>query len=126
MRVLFVKPNEKAYVTEIEDSLEAMQSAVGGLIEELIPYDDDVAIICNEEGKMMGLPLNRALYTESGELYDIIAGDFFLAYAPMDSESFLSLTDEQIECYMDKFGMPEQFFRSADRKIRAVKFDPAA
>ena len=49
---------------EIEDTLEAMQSLVEGDIEEYMPFEDEVAIICNEEGKMNGLPLNRAVYSE--------------------------------------------------------------
>lgn len=47
---------------EIEDTLEAMQSIVDGDIEEYMPFSDEVAIICNEEGKVNGLPLNRAIY----------------------------------------------------------------
>ena len=43
--------------------------------EEYMPFDDDVAIICNEEGKMRGLPLNRAVYVQDNdkkEMVDII------------------------------------------------------
>jgi len=32
----------------------------------------EVALICNDEGKLQGLPLNRGLRDERGELYDII------------------------------------------------------
>jgi hypothetical protein len=49
-----------------------------GDIEEYMPYDDDVAIICNEEGKMRGLPLNRAVYMQDNdkkEMVDIICGN---------------------------------------------------
>ena len=49
---------------EIDDTLEAMQKVVGGDIEKYMPFDDDVAIICNEEGKVNGLPPNRAVYAE--------------------------------------------------------------
>ena len=47
MRVILCKPDEKAVVIEMEDSLESMQNMVGGLIEEYMPWDDEVAIICN-------------------------------------------------------------------------------
>ena len=49
---------------EIDDTLEAMQGVVGGDIEEYMPFEDEVAIICNEEGKVNGLTPNRAIYGE--------------------------------------------------------------
>ena len=49
MRVLMVEPGKEAVETEIENSLEAMQAAVGGYIEMIQPYADDVALICNVE-----------------------------------------------------------------------------
>ena len=64
IRVLFLSPGKKAEMREIEPTLESMQSQVGGMIEEYMPFDDDAAIVCNEEGKMMGLPLNRAVKDE--------------------------------------------------------------
>ena len=85
MRVILCKPDERAVFIEMEDSLEAMQSMVGGLIEEYMPWDDEVALICNEEGKMNGLPLNRGIKDEDGHLQDIIAGDFFICYASIAS-----------------------------------------
>ena len=64
MRVVLVEPGKLARVVNMENSLEAMQCAVGGYIEALYPYEDMVAIVCNEEGKMNGMMLNRALYDE--------------------------------------------------------------
>lgn len=57
IKVLLVEPEKYPKEIVIDDSLEAMQEVVGGDIEEYMPYDDDVAIICNEEGKMRGLTL---------------------------------------------------------------------
>lgn len=65
--VLLVQPDKYPKMIEIEPTLEAMQQVVGGDIEEYMPFEDDVAIICNEEGKMNGLPLNRAVYIEQPE-----------------------------------------------------------
>ena len=62
--VLLIEPNKYPKMIEIDDTLEAMQKVVGGDIEEYMPFDDDVAIICNEEGKVNGLPPNRAVYAE--------------------------------------------------------------
>lgn len=107
MKVLVVEPNKKPEVQEIGSGLESMQAVVGGLIEAVYPFDDPVALICNEEGKITGLPLNRCLRDESGEINDIIAGTFFLCGAPAESESFTSLTDEQIEACTKRFATPE-------------------
>lgn len=64
IKVLLVEPNKAPKLIEIDDSLEAMQEVVGGDIEEYMPYEDDVALVCNDESKLLGLPLNRAIYTE--------------------------------------------------------------
>ena len=93
----------KFYATEIDGSLESMQGIVGGLIQVIYPFDDPVAIVCNDEGKLMGLPLNRPLTDCNGDIYDIIAGTFFLCSAPTDSDSFGSLTEEQISKYTDYY-----------------------
>lgn len=107
MKVLVVEPNKKPEVREISSGLESMQAVVGGLIEAIYPFDDPVALICNEEGKITDLPLNRCLRDEDGEIADIIAGTFFLCGAPADSDSFTSLTEEQIETYTERFAAPE-------------------
>ena len=62
--VLLVEPNKYPKMIEIDDTLEAMQTVVGGDIEEYMPFEDEVAIICNEEGKVNGLTPNRAVYGE--------------------------------------------------------------
>ena len=46
-----------------------MQAMVGGDIEVTYPFEDEVAIILNESGKINGLPLNRAIYTEDGDMH---------------------------------------------------------
>lgn len=121
LRVLLVRPQEEARIVEIENSLEGMQRAVGGYIETVYPFEDDVALVCNEEGKMNGMTLNRAIYYhDSDEVLDIIAGDFFVAYAPPDSEDFQSLPENLMGKYYNLFRYPEMFFRDGD-EIKAVK-----
>lgn len=80
-----------------------MQAAVGGSIQAIYPFPEPVALICHEEGKLLGLPLNRALRDKDGEIYDIIAGPFFLCGAPPDRDTFTSLTPEQMVHYKDRF-----------------------
>ena len=89
--VVLVEPGKYPKLVEIEDTLEAMQETVDGYIEEYMPFDDEVAIVCNEEGKVNGLPLNRAVYGENKEILDVIAGKFFIAYAPIEAEKFQSM-----------------------------------
>ena len=109
MRVIIVEPKKKPIVQDIEVGLESMQKIVGGSIEAVYPFADPVALICNEEGKLLNLPLNRALRDNEGNVYDIISGTFFLCAAPPDSEHFESLTDQQAKTYMERFAMPEMF-----------------
>lgn len=106
--VLFIAAGEKPEVKSIGKELEDMQQLVGGYIE-YYPLDENAAIICNEEGKNMGLPLNRAVYDDSGTLTEIIAGDFFICSAPEDSDGFESLSENQIQKYKEQFRYPEKF-----------------
>lgn len=109
MRILVVEPERRPEVREIDDSLKAMQDIVGGLIQPIC-LDDSVALICNDEGKLMNLPANRALRDKDGQIYDIVFGTFFLCGAPADSDHFTSLTTEQIERYQKRFYTPEVFW----------------
>ncbi|MBE6041761.1 MAG: DUF3846 domain-containing protein [Clostridiales bacterium] len=124
MRVILCRAGEFAKVVEMEDSLKAMQEMVGGLIEEYMPWEDEVAIICNEEGKMNGLTLNRAIRDDNGSIQDVIAGDFFICYAPIESERFLSMPPELEEKYLKKFEKPERFYRDNGFIIQK-KWEPA-
>jgi len=225
--VILVEPNKYPKMIEIEDSLEAMQKIVGGDIEEYMPFEDEVAIICNDEGKMNGMLPNRAVYAEpetvemsyqemtkrfreaennrkehltgyvvftedsfdkpyseesrtyvissnnkafqsgmggysiyascldgsdscvrldgymsdehggeigwkiekcymkenSREMLDIIFGQFFIAYAPIESENFQSLPKNLAEKYKEKFKYPERIAK-VNGEIIAVPFKP--
>lgn len=79
MKVLVIEPGRVPEVREIENSLKAMQKLVCGTIEALYPFEDTVALVCNEEGKCFGMQPNRGLLDEAGNLYDIICGTFFSA-----------------------------------------------
>ena len=125
INVLLIEPGKYPKQIEIEDTLEAMQETVGGYIEEYMPFDDEVAIVCNEEGKMNGAELNRAIYSDDKEILDIIAGKFFIAYAPIESEKFLSMPKELARKYEEKFKYPERFYKSLDG-IEAKPYKPVS
>lgn len=104
MKILIVEPLKAPYAAEINGCLESMQKIVGGLIQVIYPFDaPEIALVCNDEGKLMGLPLNRPLTDCNGDIYDIIAGTFFLCSAPSGSDSFESLNEEQISKYTDYY-----------------------
>ena len=109
MQVVVVEPKKKPIVQDINSGLESMQKMVGGSIEVVYPFDEPVALICNEEGKLLNLPLNRALQDDAGNVYDIISGTFFVCAAPPDSDHFAGLSDQQVKTYMERFSMPEMF-----------------
>ena len=109
MKVVVVEPQKTPVVREIDAGLEAMQKIVGGSIEAVYPFDEPVALICNEAGKLLNLPLNRALRDDAGEVYDIISGTFLLCAAPPDSNNFAGLTDRQVKTYLEWFAVPEMF-----------------
>ena len=109
MRVIVVEPRKKLIVQDIGSDLESMQKIVGGPIQAIYPFEEPVALICNEEGKLLNLPLNRALRDDEGNVYDIISGTFFVCAAPPDRDHFAGLTDQQVKMYMKRFSMPEMF-----------------
>lgn len=96
MKVLMCRVGKEAELIEIENSLETMQELVGGYIEPYYPYEDDVAIICNEEGKMFLEP-NRPVITSDGRLIDYIFGDFFLC--GNGDEDFEDFPEELVDKY---------------------------
>ena len=121
IKVVLLEPEKIARVAEIDATLEGMQSVVGGLIESGYYFDDPVCIVVNEEGKIMGLDLNRGVYDNEKNLIDIIAGTAFIC--DCSGENFGSLTDEQIKKYIKKFKYPERFFKIADQ-IKGIPFNP--
>lgn len=112
MKVLRVDPGLHPQEVELDGSLQSMQKLVGGLIQVIYPFDDaEVALVCNDEGKLLGLPLNRALRDENGAIYDVVAGPFFLCSASWDSETFGSLSEDQVREYRERFLHPEIFIK---------------
>ena len=84
------------------------EQAVGGDIEMTYPFDDKVGILLNGNGKFEGLPLNRALYDDHGQVYDAIAGTFLVV--GLTEDDFTSLTPEQIEKFKEKIPVTGNFY----------------
>ena len=124
IRAILVQPGKPAKSIEFEHTLEEMQRLVGGgLIQQIRPFEDDAVLICNDEGKLLGMPLNRAFYDKQGRMYDIIAGDFFICRAPAGSDTYTSLTEEQVKKYTKQFQYPEVFYKMLGR-IEVAKIKP--
>ena len=68
IEVLMVEPGQYPRVERIGSDLASLQKAVDGYIEAVYPYDDPVALICGEEAKLEGKPLNRALRDGDGDI----------------------------------------------------------
>lgn len=73
--------------------------------------------VLNESGKINGLPLNRAIYTEDGDMQDIYAGDFLVV--GLTEDDFGSLTSEQMQKFEEQFHQPQMFVRMG-RSIMAI------
>ena len=117
MDVLLIRPNMYPQAVQIGCELEDLQKAVGGDIQAVYPYEDPVALVMDEEAKLTGKDLNRALRDEDGGMYDIVAGDFLVV--GLGEEDFCSLTPEQMKKYEEHFHQPEMFVRMG-RSIMAL------
>ena len=122
MNVLVVEPYKEPYEKEIDPGLESLQHEVGGDIECMYPFDDEVAVICNDEGKLEGLPLNRSLRDEDGEIYDVLAGTFLVV--GLGEENFEGLSKEQMDKFKAHFKTPEQFIMIGGETVSIPLGDP--
>jgi hypothetical protein len=116
LSVLKIAPGQFPQQVEIDSDLKALQEAVGGFIGASYPFaDDPVAIVYNDDGKLMGLPLNRALRDEDGQMYDAVAGTFLVV--GLGEEDFASLTPELAQKYEQLFHQPEAFLKLGNRLL---------
>ena len=122
--VLLVQPGKTPEIITIENELDILQKAVKGNIEVDYPFDDDVGIILNEEGKLRNLPANRAIRTEDGDILDIYVGDFLVV--GLAEDDFCSLSPELLEKYEEKFHTPEVFIKMAHKFIAVPITDDMA
>ena len=100
------------------NGLREMQEVVGGPIQAIYPYKEQVAIVCNEEGVLNGLPFNRSM--EGG--YGGVFGTFFVC--GLGEESFCSLTQEQVRIYKQKFHHAEILIGAIGNEAVTIKVEP--
>ena len=113
LKTVYVEPGKPAYETEVEDTLEAKQRAVGGNIE-VVSLDEEGLLICNEEGKLNGMKGNRRI---GG---DVIAGPFFILGE--NGENFRSLTEEKTKKYLEEFAEPEEISQEEVENATVARF----
>ena len=109
MTVLVIEPEKKPYVKDISSGLASLQKEVGGFIEAVYPFEEPVAIICDEEAKLKGSQLNRTLRDDEGHIYDVVAGTFLVV--GLGEENFTSLHPDLIKKFSDFYHTPEMFIR---------------
>lgn len=114
LRVLRVEPGNAPEEKVIGADLESLQTEVAGLIE-CVYMDDDIILVCNEEGKLNGMKLNRRL----GD--DIICGPFFLVSDDGEGD-FASLNDRQMDALKERFAQPEQFADFEPDAVPRIRF----
>lgn len=122
MKVLRIKPMCRPEVIEIDGSLESLQKEVGGMIQATYPWDDKVALICNDEGKLIGLEFNRPLYNADAQMYDYVVGTFLIV--GLTEDDFGSLSDEMIEKYAKMFRRCYCLIEDEDGKRYFVRMKP--
>lgn len=104
MNVLIVEPGKHPRLADIDESLESLQKTVGGYIEAIYPFEDEIAIICDEESKLKSdTEWNRML----PEIHDVIKGTFIIA--GLGDEDFTDITPELAEKYKQRFWNIELF-----------------
>ena len=117
MNVLVVEPGMAPYEKEV-NGLKEMQATVGGLITVIYPYEEQVAIVSNDESILEGMPFNRSV--EGG--YGGIFGTFFVCV--LGEEDFCSLPPEQMERFKKKFHQAEILVGAKGNTPITLKVDP--
>lgn len=119
MTVVIVKPGYAPYEAEI-NGLHEMQEVVGGTIQAIYPFADRSAVVCNDEGILLGMPFNRSMPSGYGGVF----GPFFVC--GLGEEDFCSLTPEQVKAYKKEFHCAEILIGAAGNTPITMKVQPKA
>ena len=113
MKIIYIEPLKKPVVMDIPLDLDVMHSLVKGMIQAVYPWDDPLALVCNDNGIAEGLPLNRVVG------YDIIHGPFFIC--GLGEEDFDSVPEDLVDKYISLFAAPEVFIPAPDGHLAVIK-----
>lgn len=108
--VVKVEPLKPPCIVKIRNDLDSLQKAVSigaeeqGLIE-FVYLEDNVSLMLNEEGKLLGLPTNRRLGN------DILCGVFYVV-GESKNGNLISLTPAQQKKYLQMFERVEYIDQS--------------
>ena len=119
IRVLLVEPMAEPRLVTVDHTLENLQRLVGGSIQAVYPWEDPVALICNVDGIALRLPLNRMLTDDSGKVYDIIHGKFFITGLSYDN--FASISENLAEKFKNLFRYSELYIQTEDGHVICFK-----
>ena len=114
IRTLKVEPGKEPVAAMLSNNLSSLQSAVGGFIE-LVGIDENVCILCNEEGKLMGLEGNRRLGN------DVLVGTFYVVGVNQEGD-LTSLTEDQLQKFAQQFKEPEVITQEEIRQATTFIF----
>lgn len=117
MKVLMVEPGYAPYETEL-NGLREMQAAVGGTITAIYPYEERVALVCNDNAILEGLPFNRSV----PDGYNGVCGNFFVC--GLSEDDFCSLTQEQTKHYAKEFHHAEILLGANSAGLCTLKVSP--
>ena len=95
MKAIIKEVGKEPKVIDIENTLEALQKAIGGYLEA-VNVGNGVIMLCDEEGKLKGSKYNFDLGS------DKIVGNVLFTQSD-GKEDFADLDDKQIETVMHFF-----------------------
>lgn len=115
MRAVYIEPGRPAFETEVRHELEAWQRSVGGLVEPVY-LEKGIALLCNEEAKLMGMPGNRRIGSSVLAGPILVVGD--------TGSDFRSLTEEEAQRMVNRFAMPEEITQEEVQADMGFTFVP--
>lgn len=129
MRVLVIKPGQIPITADIDGTLSSLQELVREQecrhIQVFYPFNDNVACICNEEGKMFPFfEPNRAITDDYGHVQDIVYGTMVIAGLSDVDGDLTSLNEEQIERYQEQYHYANEFYIDSSGTLCYENIDP--
>ena len=107
LKAIVIKPGKFAQVKDINPTYSALRSLVGGNIAMTYPFEDEyLAVISNEESKLLDLPPNRAIRRADGSVIDIYCGTMVVVALAPEGE-YRDLTNKEAKTVMKMWGVPE-------------------